>query len=78
MNLKTKHKVGDTHREFTFTKVLPIEELQMVLCELTHGPTGARVIHLKADDPENLFCLSFQTLPSDSTGVAHILEKNFL
>ncbi|WP_194847101.1 insulinase family protein [Candidatus Neptunochlamydia vexilliferae] len=69
-----KHKIGDTHRDFTFTKVTPIEELQMVLYELEHGPSGARVVHLEADDPENLFCLSLQTLPSDSTGVAHILE----
>ncbi|QVL58287.1 MAG: insulinase family protein [Simkaniaceae bacterium] len=78
MDLTPKHKVGETHREFTFTKVLPINELQMVLYELTHGPTGARVIHLEADDPENLFCLSLQTLPSDSTGVAHILEHTVL
>ncbi len=72
--MNPKHQTGDTHRDFTFTKVVPIEELQMVLYELTHGPTGARVVHLEADDPENLFCLSLQTLPSDSTGVAHILE----
>ncbi len=78
MDLKPKHKVGDTHREFIFTKVLRIDELQIVLYELTHGPTGARVMHLDADDPENLFCLSLQTLPSDSTGAAHILEHTVL
>lgn len=78
MDLTPKHKVGETHREFTYTKVLPIDELQMVLYELTHGPTGARVVHLDAEDPENLFCLSFQTLPNDSTGVAHILEHTVL
>lgn len=78
MTLEPKHKVGETYREFTFTKALPIEELQMILYELTHQPTGARVIHLEADDPENLFCLSLQTLPDDSTGVAHILEHTVL
>ncbi len=78
MNLDPKCQVGDTHKEFTYTKVFPIEELQMILYELTHGPTGARVMHLEADDPENLFCLSLQTLPSDSTGVAHILEHTVL
>lgn len=78
MTLEVKHQVGDKHKEFTFTKALPIEELQMVLYELKHGPTGARVVHLDADDPENLFCLSLQTLPSDSTGVAHILEHTVL
>lgn len=78
MTLEVKHQVGDKHKEFTFTKALPIEELQMVLYELEHGPTGVRVVHLNADDPENLFCLSLQTLPNDSTGVAHILEHTVL
>jgi len=71
-------KVGDRYRDYVYTKVLPLEELQMVLYELTHEPTSARVVHLEADDPENLFCLSLQTLPSDSTGVAHILEHTVL
>ncbi|MCB1107824.1 MAG: insulinase family protein [Chlamydiia bacterium] len=71
-------QVNDRYKEFVYTKVLPIEELQMVLFQLTHLPTGARVVHLAADDPENLFCLSLQTLPNDSTGVAHILEHTVL
>lgn len=78
MGLTLKHQIGETYRDFVFTKALPLEELQMVLYELTHTPTGARVLHLEADDPENLFCLSLQTLPSDSTGVAHILEHTVL
>jgi len=78
MNLTPAYKVGDTHGEFTFTKVLPIEELQVVLYELRHNLTGARVMHIASDDHENLFCISFQTFPSDSTGVAHILEHTVL
>lgn len=73
-----KYEKGAVYRDFTFTKVLPIEELQMTLYELSHDLTGARVMHLEAKDSENLFCLSFQTLPSDSTGVAHILEHTVL
>src|SRR5262249_11668956 len=33
---------------------------------------------IENDDPENLFCLSFQTRPSSSNGVAHILEHTVL
>jgi len=33
---------------------------------------------MNTDDPENLFAFSFKTLPSDSTGVAHILEHTVL
>ncbi len=35
-------------------------------------------MHIDNEDPENLFCLSFQTLPSTSNGVAHILEHTVL
>ena len=78
MEKTPKYHIGDTYRDFAFTKALPIDELQMVLYELTHTPSGARVVHLEAEDSENLFCLSFQTIPHDSTGVAHILEHTVL
>ena len=35
-------------------------------------------MHIENEDPENLFCLSFQTLPATSDGVAHILEHTVL
>ena len=63
---------------FRVTKQIPLEELQSTLTELVHEPTGARVMHIANDDPENVFCLSFQTLPSSSNGVAHILEHTVL
>lgn len=70
--------VGDVYRGFCVTKIQPIHELQCSLVELTHQATGARVIHLANDDAENLFCLAFQTRPSSSNGVAHILEHTVL
>lgn len=70
--------VGQTYHQFKVTKVIEITELQCLLRELIHEPTGARVLHLGNDDPENLFCLSFQTLPYNSNGVAHILEHTVL
>jgi Zn-dependent M16 (insulinase) family peptidase len=35
-------------------------------------------MHIATEDPENLFCLSFQTIPDTSNGVAHILEHTVL
>ena len=70
--------VGQTYRNFVITKYLPLHELQSALVELTHEPSGARIIHIANDDPENLFCLSFRTLPNSSNGVAHILEHTVL
>ena len=66
--------IGDHIGAFQITKYLPIKELKCTLVELVHEPTGAKVLHIDNDDPENVFCLSFQTLPTSSNGVAHILE----
>jgi len=71
-------EVGQSYLDFTVTKLIPINELNCVLKELVHKPSGAQVMHIENDDPENLFCLSFQTLPSSSNGAAHILEHTVL
>jgi Zn-dependent M16 (insulinase) family peptidase len=58
-----------------------ITELGMinsVLIEMEHAPTGARHIHIGNDDRENTFSVAFKTVPTDSTGVAHILEHTVL
>src|SRR5262249_11950300 len=69
---------GQSYKGFLITKYLPLPELQSTLIELVHETSGARVIHIACSDSENLFCLSFQTLPSSSNGVAHILEHTVL
>lgn len=66
--------VGQKYKDFTLIKTIDISELQCVYQELLHEPSGAKVLYIENDDPENLFCLSFQTIPSTSNGVAHILE----
>ncbi len=71
-------KLGDSYLDFVVTKLTRIEELSCTLRELTHISSGAHIIHIENDDPENVFCLSFQTLPSSSNGVAHILEHTVL
>lgn len=70
--------VGQVYRQFKLTQAIEIPELQCLLRELIHEPSGARVMHIENEDPENLFCLSFQTLPYNSNGVAHILEHTVL
>jgi len=70
--------VGIRYRGFRVTKAIAIEELQCTLHELTHQASGAQILHIANDDPENLFCLSFRTVPDSSDGVAHILEHTVL
>lgn len=72
------NSVAQNYKNFLVTKYLPLDELRSTLIELVHEPSGARVMHIVNEDPENLFCLSFQTFPSSSNGVAHILEHTVL
>jgi presequence protease len=69
---------GERYADFVVTKYKPISELGCILRELQHLPSGAQIMHIANDDPENLFCLSFKTHPSSSNGVAHILEHTVL
>lgn len=80
MPVKPSHlnTVGQSYLDFVITKAIEIPEMQCFLRELTHQPTGAQIIHIANEDPENLFCLSFRTLPYNSNGVAHILEHTVL
>ncbi|GAB6097412.1 insulinase family protein [Desulfatiferula olefinivorans] len=55
-----------------------LEEIESVFYELEHARTGSRHIHISNSDPENTFSVAFKTVPSDSTGVAHILEHTAL
>ncbi len=66
------------YKNFVITKHLPLEELKVTLIELTHKKTHAKVMHIATDDTENVFCLSFRTLPKNSDGSAHILEHTVL
>ncbi len=56
----------------------PVPALRLEFQEYRHIATGARHLHLAADDPHNAFMVAFLTVPHDSTGVAHILEHTSL
>lgn len=43
-----------------------------------HNKTGAKVITIKSNDPNKVFCIAFNTLPPSSNGVCHILEHSVL
>lgn len=70
--------VGRRWGSFVVTRSEPILELNSTLIELRHEKSGALVMHLANEDEENLFCLSFQTFPYSSNGIAHILEHTVL
>jgi presequence protease len=63
---------------FLLERVEPVPELRTTAYVFTHEKTGARLLHLFNDDPNNLFSIAFCTPVSDSTGVPHILEHSVL
>lgn len=71
-------KIKEKYNGFVVKKILELEELNCTLRELIHEPSGAVVMHIENDDPENLFCLAFETIPYNSNGVAHVLEHTVL
>jgi len=71
-------KPGDQVGGYEVIRVVSLENLSATMCELQHAGTGARHIHLASEDKENTFAVAFKTVPTDSTGVAHILEHTVL
>ena len=71
-------EVGERYGNFVVTRLKEIPEIQSILIELQHEPTGAQIMQIANEDDENLFNLSFRTHPDTSNGVAHILEHTVL
>lgn len=67
-----------THPAFQHLRSHRVPALRLEFQEYRHVATGARHLHLAADDPHNAFMVAFLTVPQDSTGVAHILEHTAL
>lgn len=63
---------------FSLIDTTALPEINATLIQAKHNVTGARFVHIDADDSNNLFAVAFKTPPSDSTGVAHILEHTAL
>lgn len=63
---------------FVVRAVTPVPELNLVAIELEHEKSGARMLHLLANDDENLFSINFPTPNRDDRGIPHILEHTVL
>ncbi|MFQ5613154.1 MAG: insulinase family protein [Anaerolineae bacterium] len=63
---------------FELVREQDIPELSSKARLFRHVKTGAELLSLENDDENKVFGITFCTLPSDSTGVAHILEHAVL
>ena len=71
-------QIGTVIQNFRVINVRPIEELGCRLWEMEHGKTGAQLAWLDRADENKTFGIAFKTIPTDSTGVFHILEHSVL
>jgi presequence protease len=55
-----------------------VEEIDSTASFYRHDRTGAEILSLENTDENKVFGIAFRTPPSDSTGVAHILEHSVL
>ena len=74
---RTEH-AAKAHSSFRWLRSQFIESLNLEVQEFEHTQTGAMHYHLASDSPENVFLVALRTVPTDSCGVAHILEHTAL
>lgn len=63
---------------FVLKKKQYIEEIHSHVYLFEHKNLGCPVLAIKNDDENKTFSAAFNTIPTDSTGVAHILEHSVL
>jgi hypothetical protein len=69
---------GSTYSGFTLKQHLFIDELHADVYLFDHEILGCPLLAIKNDDSNKTFSVAFNTVPTDSTGVAHILEHSVL
>ncbi|THB69543.1 MAG: peptidase M16 [Gammaproteobacteria bacterium] len=66
------------HKAFKLLRTESITSLNIEVQEYEHIKTGAMHYHLACENNENTFLVALRTVPTDCTGVAHILEHTAL
>ncbi|HDL98288.1 MAG TPA: peptidase M16, partial [Desulfobacteraceae bacterium] len=74
----TDIEIGSNCNGFVLQRSETIPEIDSTVYLFTHARLGTPALAIKNSDPNKTFCLAFQTVPEDSTGVAHILEHSVL
>lgn len=70
--------VNDCLHAFRVKRQVPLNELNAVMYEMEHEPTGLKLVWLDREEENKTFGIAFKTLPCNDTGVFHILEHSVL
>ncbi len=71
-------KINDIIKGFKVEKVVESDELKATAYYMTHLSTKAQLLYLDRDEDNKTFAIGFKTIPTDHTGVFHILEHSVL
>jgi presequence protease len=69
---------GSSYSGFTLKKFQHIDEIKADVYLFEHDVLGCPLLAIKNKDSNKTFSASFNTIPTDSKGVAHILEHSVL
>lgn len=78
MVIRMELKIGELTHNFCVKNIRSIPESDATLVEMVYEKTGTPLCWVNNGDSNKLFCVAFETLPEDSTGVFHILEHSVL
>ena len=70
--------INDSLYGFTVTKITKIEDISATAVEMIFEKNGCKLLWLDRPDDNKTFAITFKTIPSDGTGVFHILEHSVL
>jgi len=65
-------------KNYTLLKTEELPDLKGTGYYLRHNKSGAKVVWIQNEDDNKVFSVAFRTPPTDSTGVAHIIEHTVL
>ncbi len=71
-------ELDQIYNGFRLIRMQEIKEIQSVARIFRYERTKTEVIILSNSDDNNVFMITFKTLPEDDTGVSHILEHSVL
>ncbi len=63
---------------YTLLKTEELPDLKGTGYYLRHDKSGAKIVWIQNEDDNKVFSVAFRTPPTDSTGVAHIIEHTVL
>lgn len=70
--------INETKSGFRLWEVHPCQEIAATMHILEHTKSGAKLCYLEREDDCKTFAIGFPTIPTDDSGVFHIIEHSVL